>query len=117
MVKQENRVEAIKGYFTGIHRLKYPLVALVALVVSDGLISHFVVKHGLAREGNPFLQTLVGEQTFLVIKVVGVLLCAFILGDIYKTRPKMALISSFCFVALYAGIVAWNLFVFFNAQG
>ena len=107
----------IKRYFAGIHRMRYPLGALIALVVSDGLISHFLISHGLGREANPLLQTWVGEKSFLVIKVVGVLLCALILWDIYKTRPKMALISSLCFVALYIGIVSWNLSVFFITQG
>ncbi|GAI87899.1 unnamed protein product, partial [marine sediment metagenome] len=53
---------------------------------------------------------------FLAIKVVGVLLAALILWDIYKHRPKLARISSLCFVGLYAGIVGWNLSVFFTTQ-
>ncbi len=93
--------------------MRYLLGALIALVVSDGLISHFLVSRGLAQEGNPFLEALVGEGIFLVIKVLGVLLCALILWDIYKQRPKLAMISSLCFVVLYAGIVLWNLCVFF----
>lgn len=109
-------METIKGYFAGAHRMKHLLGVLIALVVSDGLISYFVVAHGLAREGNPFLQTLISERSFLVIKVAGALLCAFILWDIYKKRPKMALISSWCFVGFYAGIVIWNLYVFFITQ-
>ena len=109
-------MRAIKNYFAGIHRMKYPLGALIALMVSDGLVSHYLVTRGLGREGNPFLQTLVGERNFIVIKVVGALLCALILWDIYKRRPKMARVSSLCFVALYAGIVFWNLSIFFTAQ-
>lgn len=115
-VEKGNHLETIKGYFAGTHRMKYLLGALIALVVSDGLISHFVVAHGLAHEGNPFLRTLIGEQSFLVIKVVGALFCAFILWDIYKRRPQMAVISSWCFVGFYAGIVIWNLYVFFISQ-
>ena len=106
----------LKSYFAGIHRIKYPLGALIALIVLDGLISQFLIAHGLGREGNPFLQNLVGERSFLAIKVVGALICAFILWDIYKRRPKMALIASLCFVGLYAGIVAWNFSVFFTAR-
>ena len=67
------------------------------LIVADGLITHYLIKHGLGREGNPFLQNFVGEQTFLVIKVAGALLCALILWDIYKRRPKMAMMSSMGF--------------------
>jgi len=96
--------------------MKYLLGALIALVVSDGLITHFLVQRGLAWELNPFLRTLIGEGNFLVIKVVGVLLAAFILWDIYKHWPKLARISSLCFVVIYAGIVGWNLSVFFATQ-
>jgi hypothetical protein len=105
-----------KSYSTGIHRMTYLLGALVALVVSDGLISQFLVRHGLGREGNPFLETLVGKDTFLIIKVLGVLLCALILWDIYGRRPKLAVITTLCFVVLYGGIVLWNLYVFLIAQ-
>ena len=110
------QLSAIKGYFTGIHRIRRLLVALIALVISDGVISHFLIRQGVAREANPFLRTLVGGGDFLVIKVVGVLLAAFILWDIYKQWPRLAVISSRCFVGLYSGVVAWNLSVFFTTQ-
>ena len=109
-------MRAIRGYFAGFHQMKYPLGALVALIIADGIISNFLVTSGLGREGNPFLQSLVGEQNFLIIKVVGALLCALILWDIYKRRPKMALISSLCFVGFYAVIVCWNLSLCFMNQ-
>ena len=96
--------------------MKYLLGMLIGFVVADGLISHFLVRHGLGYEGNPLLQNLVGEGNFLVIKVLAVLLCAFILRDIYKQWPKLALISTSCFVVLYAGITSWNLYVFFITQ-
>lgn len=94
----------------------YPLSALIVLVVSDGLISDFLVRGRLGQEGNPLLRMWVGEEAFLVIKVLGALLCAFLLWDIYKQWPKLALISAWCFVVLYAGIVFWNLYVFVITQ-
>ena len=97
--------------------MKYLLGALIALIVSDGLISHFLVARGLGREVNPFMQTLVGKEVFLVIKVVGALIVAVILWDIHKRRPKLAMISTSCFVAVCAGIVLWNLRVLFITQG
>ena len=115
MTEQTGRIKAIKGYFAGDLRFKCLLGALIALVVLDGVISYFGVSQGLAREGNPFLQTLVGERNFMLIKAAGAMLGAFILWDIHKTRPRMALISSYCFVGLYTGIVAWNLAVLFTA--
>jgi uncharacterized membrane protein len=110
------QLQVIKGYFTGIHRIRRLLVVLIALVISDGVITRFLISSGLGREANPFLQPLVGGGNFLIIKVVGALLAAFILWDIYKHWPRLAVISSRCFVGLYSGIVAWNLSVFFTTQ-
>jgi len=90
-------------------QLKYLLGLLVVFEISDGVLTHFLIKDGVAREGNPFLLPLVGETNFLIIKVVGGLLCAFILWDIYKRFPRVALIATSCFVAFYGIIVLWNL--------
>ena len=109
-------METIRSYFAGIHRMRYLLGALITLVISDGLISHFLVRRGLGREGNPFLETWVGEGSFLVIKVLAALLCALILWDIYKRWPKLAVITSLCFVVLYSGILLWNFWVLFITQ-
>lgn len=88
--------------------MKYLLGSLVILVVSDGLLTNFLVNGGLAREGNPFLQTIVGDLGFIILKAVGVLLCAFILWDIYRRYPRLALVSTWCFVIGYGVIVLWN---------
>ena len=95
----------------------YLLSALIILVVSDGLISHYLVTNGLGQEGNPFLTNWVGEGAFLVIKVLGALLCAFLLWDIYKRWAVLAIVSTCCFVAIYAAIVLWNLSIFFAYYG
>ena len=92
------------------------LGALATLVVSDGLISKFLVVHGLAREGNPFLQVWVSEDAFLIIKAAGALLAVLVLWDIHKRNPRLSFISTLCFTILYTGIVCWNLSFFFIAQ-
>ncbi len=99
----------VSHYFGGSRKLKYVLVTLVALTVADGIVSQFIVSHGLGREWNPFLQTLIWQDNFLLIKLVTALLCALILWDMHKTRPRTALASSlFCLVS-YTIIVYWNL--------
>ena len=95
--------------------MKYLLGLLAGFVISDGLLTYFLVKHGLAREGNPFLVRIVGEDIFLVLKVVGAILCVLILWDIYRRFPKLALISTSCFVVVYGAIVIWNLSIFLAA--
>ncbi len=88
--------------------MKYLLSILVVFVVLDGLLTRFLIDGGLAREGNPFLQSLVGENTFIIIKVIGALLCAFILWDINKRFPRLARVATWCCVVFYGGIVLWN---------
>ena len=97
------------SYSVEIRQIKYLLGTLVALVISDGLITQFLVVEGLGYESNPFLVTLVGEWNFLAIKLLGAFLCAFILWDIYRKWPKLGLIASLFFTILYTGIVFWNL--------
>jgi hypothetical protein len=93
--------------------IKYLIGALAVLVVTDGLVSHFLISNGLAQEGNPLLVVLVGKWNFLVIKVAGAFICSLILWDIYKSWPKLALISTSCFVSVYTIIVFWNVGIFF----
>jgi len=95
--------------------LKYLLGLLVGFEILDGVMSHFLIRGGLAREGNPFLLPLVGEINFLIIKVVGVFICALILWDIYKRFPKLAVITTSIFVTFYGGLVLWNSSLFLLA--
>jgi len=92
--------------------MKYLIGLLILFEISDGLLTHYLVRDGLAREANPFLQPLVGDVGFMILKIVGVLICAIILWDIYKRYPKLALISTSCFVVFYGVIVLWNLSLF-----
>jgi len=92
--------------------MRYLLGLLVILVVADGLLTRFLIDGGLAREGNPLLQSFVGENGFIALKAAGALLCAFILWDIYRRFPKVAVISTWCFVAFYCGVLLWNTTLF-----
>ena len=105
--------EAIKRSLTGTYQIRCFLGTLFALVVADGLITRFLVTHGVGQEGNPFLQPLVAEGNFLFVKVAGALLSILFLWDIYRKSPRLSLMVSLGFVILYTGIVYWNLAVLF----
>ena len=109
-------MEASKKHFIESRKIRLLVSTLIALVVADGLISRFLVSHGFAREGNPLLQIWVGEDTFLVLKLLGAILIAIVLWDIYKHNPKLSYVSTVCFVISYTAIVFWNLYVFFATQ-
>ena len=105
-----------KSYFAGNRQMRLLIGTLFALVVSDGLISRFLVTNGLAREGNPFLQIWIGQDIFLLIKVAAAFLVALILWDMYKHHPRLSFISTLCFVISYTIIVFWSLVVFLIAR-
>jgi hypothetical protein len=92
----------------GRNKMKILLGILIFFVILDGLLTEFLLKQGLAREINPFLQPLVGDIGFMALKVVGALLCAFILWDIYRRFPRVAVIATWIAVTGYGVIVLWN---------
>jgi hypothetical protein len=110
-------LETVKNYFSGSHRLRLLLCTLFVLVVSDGIVSRFLITQRFGIEANPLLRGWVGDEKFLMIKVVGALIAAFILWDINKQNHKLAFISTVCFVTAYALIVSWNIVVFFIGSG
>ncbi len=100
---------------TGSKKMMYLLITLVALVILDGLLTELLLGNGLAQESNPFLQPWVGDAGFMALKVIGSLLCAFILWDIYRRFPRVAVIATWIAVVGYALIVAWNSSLFLLA--
>ena len=93
--------------------MKYLLALLVLLNIADGIITNALVGLGLGREANPFLMQSVGQPSFLIMKVVGVLFASLLLWDIHRRSPRLAVATATGGVTLYAGIVAWNSFIFF----
>ena len=109
-------MKSVKSLPKSINRFEYVLGLLIALVVSDGLMTEFIVSSEIGREGNPFLAPIVGGGYVLLIKIAGALLCALILWDIHRRRPKLALLVSLFFVVFYTGIIYWSLAVFLVSQ-
>jgi hypothetical protein len=113
---QEEESKGTKSYFLRNSQMKILLGILVLLVTADGIISKFLVTHRLGIEWNPFLQTWVSDDKFLIIKLAGAVVAALIMWDIYRRNPKLSFLSTLCFVTLYTGIIYWNLFAFLVSQ-
>lgn len=96
--------------------MKYLLGLLSSFEISDGIITHFLVSSGLAREGNPLMAPLVGSGNFLLLKVAGALLCVFLLWRLYKRFRRATMIVTSGIVVFYGLLVAWNLSLFFAGQ-
>lgn len=89
---------------------------MIGLVAADGIISRFLVEHGLAREGNPLLVSWITRDAFMLIKPAGALVAALILYDIHRRHPRLSLVVTLCSVTFYAGLVWWSLLIFFANQ-
>jgi hypothetical protein len=105
----------LRVMLSGKHVMKYLLGALIGLVTLDGVLTELLVNKGTAWEANPLLQPLVGDVGFMVLKVVGALLCAFILWDVHRRFPRVGLIATSIAVTGYAVIVVWNTSLFLLA--
>lgn len=97
-----------KAASTGKRKIISLLSALVGLIIIDGVLTNFLVKKGTAWEANPFLEPMVGKTGFLLIKIVGSLICALILWDVYRRYPRVGTIATWIAVIGYAVIVVWN---------
>jgi hypothetical protein len=82
---------------------------LVALETADGILTYSAVSQGLVREGNPIMQNIAGTGNFLLMKIMGALLCALLLWLVYKRFPRVSLVSAACIVIFYAMVLTWNL--------
>lgn len=99
-----------------IRRAGYLLCLLLGLVVVDGLLSNFIVQMGVGKEGNPFIRSIVGQTSFISIKLLSALIGGLLLWRVFIRHPKLGLVSIIFFVVFYTAIVWWNLAIFFIAQ-
>ena len=96
----------------GRNTMKGLLGLLMTFIILDGVLTELLISRGFVREINPFLQPLVGDVGFMVLKVAGAILCALILWDVYGRLPRLTAIITTIAVAGYGVIVAWNLSLF-----
>lgn len=85
--------------------------ALFSLVVTDGIITQYLITNGIAWELNPFLASFIDNNTFVLAKALGVLLAISILWDISKRNYRIALTVSSFFVMFYTLVVFWNTYL------
>ena len=95
--------------------MKYLLLLLSGLEISDGIMTNSLVGNGLLQEANPLMTSIVGDGDFLLLKVVGALLSALALWQIYRRFPRLALTTTSSVLLFYSAVLAWNLGVFLGA--
>lgn len=91
--------------------MKYVLTGMCALEIIDGGLTWWAVNAGVVREGNVLVATWAGDWIFVVLKVLGSLICALALWMLHKHFPKTAMLSANSVIAMYIAILAWNLHI------
>ena len=89
--------------------VKYALFALFAAIVVDGLLTQFLITGGYGSETNPLLQSVVGTEAFLPLKISGGFLATAFLWIKYNAAPKRVHTVIVVALAIYTAIVYWNL--------
>jgi len=89
-------------------KMWYLLAAMVLFIIIDGVLTQYFVPRGVVREANTFIQPLVGKSSFMILKIVGALVCAAILWDVHRRFPKVGLIATWIAVVGCGAIVVWN---------
>jgi Domain of unknown function (DUF5658) len=92
--------------------VRYTLYALFGIIVADGVISQFLVTGGYGSEGNPFLTSLVGGESFLIIKIAAAFLVTLFLWIKYNASPRLVNTVAVVALGFYTALVYWNLFAF-----
>ena len=92
--------------------MKYLLTLLCGFEISDGIITQLLASNGLFVEANPLMAPVVSDGNFLILKVVGVALCALILLKLYRHFPRVTLLTTSSVVTFYGAVIGWNLSLF-----
>ncbi len=84
------------------------LLGMVGLETADGIITHLLVRSGLVSEGNPLVAPLVGDGSFIILKVTGALACAVALWWVYRRLPRLGLAAAAAVTIFYVAVLGWN---------
>jgi hypothetical protein len=94
-------------------RITWLLALMGFFQIWDGFMTYFSVGNGFAKEFNPFTSAIAGTPAFLVLKIVGAIICICLLWFVSRRFPRLALFAAAGLVVEASAIVTWNLFTLF----
>lgn len=94
--------------------LAFALLLMAQLQLWDGIITQVFVGNGIARELNPLVINSVNQGSFLIIKIIGLLLCVFCLWLIGKKFPRLAITIAAVIAVFYTAVLSWNFITVFT---
>lgn len=88
--------------------MNYLLVFMGGLQVSDGVMTDILVKANAVNEGNMLVRPLLENGNYVIIKIIGALLCIAALKLISKRFRRAALFTGVAAAAFYLAVLGWN---------
>jgi hypothetical protein len=105
-------MDTLKPYISNrTYQIRILVGSLFAAIIADGIITNHLVHGNFAREGNPLLEYWVVDGRLLSVKMLGGLLAALYIWNIYRRYPKLATVFSSLFLLGYIVIICWNLLI------
>ena len=95
--------------------LVFALLIMAQLQLWDGVITQVFVGNGIARELNPLVINSVNQGSFLIIKIIGLILCVLCLWLVGKRYPCIATTVAAVIAVFYTAILSWNFITVFTA--
>ena len=102
--------KALKSLHLEKRTVRWALCALFCTIVAEGLLTQFLVTGGYGLEINPLLANLIGERSFLAIKIAGGFLVTLLLWVKYSAEPRPVYRITAAALTFYTAILYWNLF-------
>ena len=95
--------------------LAFALLLMAQLQLWDGVITQVFVGNGIARELNPLMMNSINQGSFLIIKIIGLLLCVLFLWLVGRKFPRLATSIAAVIAVFYTAILSWNFITVFTA--
>lgn len=92
--------------------MNYLLTMMGGLELFDGVFTDILVGNSHVQEGNPLMAPLIAQGSFLPLKIVGFLVCAFLLWRLHRRFPRLAIAATSGIIMFYGAVNIWNLSVF-----
>jgi hypothetical protein len=94
--------------------MKYLLIIMSGLEISDGVLTDSLVRGGIAQEANKLMEPLIMGGNFLIFKIAGTVFCAWALWRVYRRYPLATISVTAIITAFYGAVMLWNLGIFFG---
>ncbi len=97
-------------------RIILKILALVALIMADGLITEAIIAAGYGVEANQYLAPLINAGLMLAFKAAGAAIAAGLIALWYQSKPSIAAFALNTGLILYGALFTWNTAIYYLGE-